>query len=220
MFRRVFCILYVILIATPVWAQAKGEQKGAQPGIFDFYVLALSWSPTYCADGGDKRNSAQCQLGVKNDFVVHGLWPQLEQGYPIDCISDEKELPKTVLETASHIFPDIRLADRQWKRHGTCTARAPADYLADIASARQQVVVPAPFKQPQSELTLASSDIEKAFMAANPGLEPTMISVACRKAELQEVRICFTKDLKGFRACPELERGSCRATSVKVPPVH
>ncbi|NBQ38398.1 MAG: ribonuclease T [Alphaproteobacteria bacterium] len=179
MIRRLLCILYVILIATPVWAQAKGEQKGAIPGRFDFYVLALSWSPTYCANGGDKRSTDQCHIGAMNDFVVHGLWPQFESGYPTECPSDEKALPKTTLEAASHIFPDIRLADHEWKRHGSCTARAPAEYLADIATARQHI-----------------------------------------EAELQEVRICFTKDLKGFRACPELEGGSCRAASVKVLPVH
>ena len=220
MIRRLLCILYVILIATPVWAQAKGEQKGAIPGRFDFYVLALSWSPTFCANGGDKRSTDQCHIGAMNDFVVHGLWPQFESGYPTECPSDEKALPKTTLEAASHIFPDIRLADHEWKRHGSCTARAPAEYLADIATARQHIAIPALFKQPKSELSLAPPDIEKAFMAANPGLEPAMISVACPKAELQEVRICFTKDLKGFRACPELEGGSCRAASVKVLPVH
>ncbi len=220
MIRRVLCILYVILIATPVWAQAKGEQRGALPGKFDFYVLALSWSPTYCANGGDKRSADQCHLGAMNDFVVHGLWPQFDSGYPTECVSDEKELPKTTLEAATRVFPDIRLADHEWKRHGTCTARAPADYLEDVGSARQHVVVPVSFKQPKSEFSVAPTDIEKAFIAANPGLEPTMISIGCPKAELQDVRICFTKDLKGFRACPELEGGSCRAPSVKVLPVH
>ena len=220
MIRRLFCILYVLLIATPVWAQAKGEQRGATPGRFDFYVLALSWSPTYCANGGDQRSADQCHLGAMNDFVVHGLWPQFESGYPTECVSEEKTLPKTALETASRIYPDLRLADREWKRHGTCTARAPTDYLADISSARQRVVIPAAFKQPKNEMAIAPADVEKAFIAANPDLEPAMISIACRKAELQEVRICFTKDLKGFRACAELETASCRAPSVKVPPVH
>ena len=220
MIRRFFCVLYVVLIATPVWAQAKGEQKGAAPGNFDFYVLALSWSPTYCANGGDKRSPDQCTMNVSNGFVVHGLWPQFEKGYPTECPSEQVDLPKTVLETALHLFPDSRLAEREWKRHGTCTARAPADYLADVATARQHVAVPALFQQPKSEALLAPADIEKAFLDANPGLAPSMISMSCARAELQDVRICFTKDLKSFRACPEVEAGSCRAKSVTMLPVH
>jgi ribonuclease T2 len=29
-------------------------------GDFDYYVLALSWSPNWCALEGDSRNSPQC----------------------------------------------------------------------------------------------------------------------------------------------------------------
>ncbi len=219
MIRRILCILYVVLIATPVWAQAKGAQKGALPGTFDFYVLALSWSPTYCANGGDKRSPDQCLSTASNGFVVHGLWPQFEHGYPTDCPSEQADVPKALLETAHRLFPDDRLAEHEWKRHGTCTARTPAEYLADVATARQQVTVPAAFQQPRSEALLAPADIENAFLESNAGLASTMISVSCVKAELQEVRICFTKDLKGFRACPDLEGGSCRAKSVSVLPV-
>jgi ribonuclease T2 len=129
-------------------------------------------------------------------------------------------LPKTTLEPALRLFPDLKLAEREWKRHGTCTARAPADYLADVASARQHVTVPTLFQRPKSEALLAPTDIEKAFLDANPGLAPSMVSISCAKAELQDVRICFTKDLKSFRACPEVEGGSCRAKSVTMLPVH
>jgi len=220
MIRRLLCILYVVLISTPVFAQAKGEQKGAAPGTFDFYVLSLSWSPTYCANGGDKRSTAQCQIGASNGFVLHGLWPQFEKGYPTECATDQKDLPKSMLETAYRLYPDDRLAEREWKRHGTCTARAPVDYLADTAGARERVKIPTVFQKPKSELSLSPSDVEKAFTEANPGLAPTMMAVSCRKAILQEVRICFTKDLKSFRACPEIDTESCRVKSVTMPPVQ
>ncbi|MFT6169429.1 MAG: ribonuclease T2, partial [Celeribacter sp.] len=38
---------------------------GERAGDFDYYVLAMSWSPTWCALEGDDRNSPQCdrQLG-------------------------------------------------------------------------------------------------------------------------------------------------------------
>jgi ribonuclease T2 len=219
MISRLFYMLCVLLIASPVWAQANGEQKGAVPGTFDFYVLALSWSPTYCANGGDKRSPDQCHSGSSNGFVIHGLWPQLDHGYPTECPSEQADLPKTTLEPALRLFPDLKLAEREWKRHGTCTARAPADYLADISTARQKVTIPAPYQRPRMEALVSPLDLQNAFIDANPGLAAGMMEVSCVKGELQEVRICFTKDLKGFRACPEVVAGSCRAKSVTMLPV-
>jgi ribonuclease T2 len=43
-----------------------------------------------------------------------------------------------------------------------------------------------------------------------------MMAVACRAGVLQEVRICFSKDLRGFQTCPELDRSGCRG-EVAVP---
>ena len=61
-------------------------QRGGTPGDFDFYVLALSWSPGFCELDGDRsRNREQCGEGAGLRFVVHGLWPQNERGYPTEC---------------------------------------------------------------------------------------------------------------------------------------
>jgi ribonuclease T2 len=51
-------------------------------GKFDYYVLALSWSPTYCASRAGRRDRQQCGTGRGYAFVVHGLWPQYEKGWP------------------------------------------------------------------------------------------------------------------------------------------
>jgi ribonuclease T2 len=69
------------------------------------------------------------------------------------------------------------------------------------------------------EALVSPLDLQNAFIDANPGLAAGMMEVSCVKGELQEVRICFTKDLKGFRACPEVVAGSCRAKSVTMLPV-
>src|SRR5262245_33662096 len=80
------CIARIVLalLAAAVMGSAALAQRG-EPGAFDYYVLALSWSPTYCADGGEERNDPQCTLGQKGRpyaFVLHGLWPQYERGWP------------------------------------------------------------------------------------------------------------------------------------------
>src|SRR5208337_982386 len=60
-FRFVFLAASVVASCAlaPMVAQAYGD-RGATPGDFDYYVLAMSWSPTYCdgreeGDGGRDR---------------------------------------------------------------------------------------------------------------------------------------------------------------------
>ena len=217
LFVSVFCVSGVV-------AAPKGEHKGAEPGAFDYYVLALSWSPGYCAVVTGTRSPDQCRAGSGLGFVTHGLWPQYESGYPIDCAGGRNELPKTALEAAHRLYPDDRLAASEWRRHGRCTGRAPEDYLTDVATAAKRVTVPPSFAgQGQgagAETEIAPEAIEKAFVAVNLGLTPAMMAVSCRAGRLQEVRICFTRDLSGFRACPDVEAGSCRAATVTVPPIR
>ena len=64
---------------------AGGADEG-EPGDFDFYVLALSWSPTWCATSEDAATArGNASEGADFGFVVHGLWPQYEAGYPEFC---------------------------------------------------------------------------------------------------------------------------------------
>ena len=68
-------------------ASAQDRRQNA-PGEFDFYVLSLSWSPSFCEEaaerGNEGRSQAQCG-GRPFSFVVHGLWPQYEHGFPDYC---------------------------------------------------------------------------------------------------------------------------------------
>lgn len=213
---RSMCVLVVWF--TSGAADAQGVKKGADPGQFDFYILALSWSPAYCADGGTKRSPDQCDITKKNGFVVHGLWPQSETGYPLSCATDFKDLPKATLEQAAGIFPDLGLANNEWRRHGSCSGLSPQAYIDLVEAAKKRVIIPDLF-DPQNmrrEERLAPADIERRFSDANPSLQSTMMSVACRKAVLREVRICFTKELKEFRACPEIDRSGCRAEQITI----
>ena len=44
------------------------------PGVFDYYLLVLSWSPTYCADVGEARRDPQCAPRHDRPFAFAGLW--------------------------------------------------------------------------------------------------------------------------------------------------
>src|SRR3954470_21102045 len=49
---------------------------------FDFYVLSLSWSPSYCEAEGADANPQQCKAARPYAFVVHGLCRHLNAGFP------------------------------------------------------------------------------------------------------------------------------------------
>lgn len=186
-------------------------------GEFDFYVLALSWSPGFCATGGNEKARAQCEPGAGKNFVVHGLWPQYEQGFPQDCGSGNRQPSRVALDAAKDLYPDERLARYEWRKHGVCAGKSPSDYFADVRRAREAITVPREFSAPRDDQTWAPVDIARAFEAANPRLRPGMSAVECKSGMLQEVRFCMTKDLREFRACPEVARRTCRAKEIRVP---
>jgi ribonuclease T2 len=198
-------------------AQAQRGERGGAPGEFDFYVLALSWSPGFCElDGGRERNREQCGEGANLRFVVHGLWPQNERGYPSDCSPAGRNASRIALDQAAGLFPSEGLARHQWRKHGTCSGSSPSDYFADTRRAREKIVIPPQLAKAERDQSWTAIDLERAFVAANPGLRSDMMSVACRRGVLQEVRICFSKDLRNFQTCQEVDRSGCRTRDITV----
>jgi len=192
--------------------------RGASvPGQFDFYVLSLSWSPGFCETTGGEKHRSQCDSGSGLGFVVHGLWPQYESGFPSDCGPAGRFPSRIALEAAKGVYPDVNLARYEWRKHGTCSGKSPTDYFADVRRARDAVDIPQPFRGASDRQTWTPIDIERAFIASNPKLRPDMMGIACRSGVLEEVRICFSRDLRDFHSCPEVSRGSCRTRELRVP---
>jgi ribonuclease T2 len=204
--------------SAPGAAAARPRPRGASvPGDFDFYVLSLSWSPGFCETGGAQKQRRQCEAGSGLGFVVHGLWPQYESGFPSDCGPAGRSPSRIAIEGAKGVYPDVNLARYEWRRHGTCSGKSPTDYFADVRRARDAIDIPPPFRAASDRQTWTPIDIERAFIAANAKLRPDMMAIACRSGVLEEVRICFSKDLREFRTCPEVSRGSCRTRELRVP---
>ncbi|WP_244406237.1 ribonuclease T2 [Methylocella silvestris] len=199
-------------------APAVYRRSANAPGDFDFYVLALSWSPGFCRTAAAERAGSQCAPGAGLGFVVHGLWPQYERGYPQNCPLGASFPSRIALQNASGVYPSESLARYEWRKHGVCSGRSPTDYCADVRRAREAVVVPPSFANPALTQTSTSIDIERAFIAANPRLRPGMIGVSCKQSVLQEVRVCLSKDLRDFHACPEISRRHCPIGQIAVPP--
>jgi ribonuclease T2 len=210
----------VALAAGLIAAPALAQQRGGAGGDFDFYVLALSWSAGFCEVEGDQKNREQCARGSGLGFTVHGLWPQNERGYPSDCGPAGRTPSRAAIDLAREVIPSEGLARHQWRKHGTCSGSSPTDYFRDVKTARDKVKIPAEFAKPDKESRWNPVDLERVFIAANPGLRADMIAVSCRRGVLDEVRVCLTKDLRGFRTCEEVDRGGCRQREIVAPAVR
>jgi len=189
--------------------------RGNASGDFDYYLLSLSWSPSFCAQGGAERSRRQCAAGANPGFVVHGLWQQYARGYPPYC--DGADLPYGALAEVRDLYPDEGLARHEWRAHGACTGKSPKNYFADVRAARDAVVIPAHLRAPREDLFLSPLDVQRAFFEANPRLRPGMMTVTCQRGVLQEARICLSRDLRAFVACPEVARRGCRSQEIAIP---
>jgi ribonuclease T2 len=190
---------------------------GGTPGDFDFYVLSLSWSPTYCATD-ERPDPVQCR--TPRGFVVHGLWPQYDGGgAPDSCPTAMPQfVPAQLLDTFADIFPTRGLAAHEWRTHGVCSGLPQSAYFSTIRRAWHAVTMPDDLRAPPaSARTSSPRAIEAAFIAANPRMTETGIAVRCERGMLDEVRICLTKQLD-FRRCPAVDRASCRDQTIRIPP--
>ena len=207
-------------IASPAPATPTARTDALPTGSgFDFYVLSLSWSPSYCEAEGEDANQQQCAAGRLYAFVVHGLWPQFERGYPEDCATQNPNVPRDMLRTLYDIMPSAGLIRYEWKKHGTCTNMAQNDYFRVLRAARDRVVIPAEFRRLDNYKTVDPKQVEGAFLQSNPGLAPDGLAVTCDKRYLREVRICMSKELS-FRSCPEVDRRACRLSKAVMPPMR
>jgi ribonuclease T2 len=206
----------VSLSAGPVLAQ---DVRQNEPGKFDFYVLSLSWSPSFCDAIGD-RAPQQTECNERPyAFVVHGLWPQYDQGFPEFCRVPAPRLDRNIVSSMLDLMPAPRLIFHGWDRHGTCSGLSARAYFETVRKARAVVKIPTDYIELKSQLTVAPGDIEQAFVKANPGLTAGAIAVSCDAQRLREVRVCLSKELK-FRDCAEVDRRACRREQVIMPPVR
>jgi ribonuclease T2 len=193
----------MVLIAAPV--QADGEKAGD----FDYYVMALSWSSNWCSLEGDARGEEQCRSGKGHNFVLHGLWPQYENGWPSYCRTTVRDPSRGESAAMADIMGGAGSAWYQWKKHGRCAGLTARDYYALERKAYGSVKIPEVFEKLTKTLEVPAEVVEAAFLEANPGLKRDMVTVTCKAGMIQEVRLCLTKDLEPRRCGADTIR-DCR----------
>jgi ribonuclease T2 len=207
----------------PVTTQDRGRNAPqGEPGKFDFYVLALSWSPSFCEVSrerySDRRPDPQC-AGRPYAFVVHGLWPQYERGFPSNCQVPSPRLSRTIVDQMLELMPSPRLVYHEWDRHGTCTGLGANGYFDTVRAARGKIVIPNEYRELAGVREVSPNEVAEAFVAANPGLRREAFAVTCDDKRLTGIRICMGKDL-AFRDCSEIARRACTRDRVVMPPMR
>ncbi|MEZ5827506.1 MAG: ribonuclease T [Hyphomicrobiales bacterium] len=214
--RRRFAAFCAALTAL-LWTSGSATAAHDTPGEFDYYVLVLGWSPTYCIIDGHDRRDKQCVAG--HDFVLHGLWPQYDKGWPLDCYVGKRPwIPREVLDGMHDIMPSTGLIIHEYSTHGTCSGLSPAQYYDAARKLYDRISMPSGFDDPAIPRHLSPEEIESEFLAVNDWLEPNMIAVTCRGPNLLDIRVCFDRDLRPRRCgANEDQARLCRAREVAVP---
>ena len=206
---RVLLLLLACLLAPPARA---GDG-------FDYYVLALSWSSSWCEATGDAREDPQCDAGRGLTFILHGLWPQYEDGgWPEDCRSRHPDATRAETAAMADLMQSPGLAWHEWKTHGRCSGLSARRYFQTARTAWEKVTIPPLFARVRRPLEVAPEALHAAFVEANPDLPPEGIVLSCGEGRLREVRICFTPTLEP-RPCGE-DVGVCPMRRVSLPPLR
>jgi ribonuclease T2 len=208
------CLAAAILLCGAADARRhRSASVEGEPGQFDYYLLTLSWSPTYCLIHPDDRSEC-ARKGY--GFVLHGLWPQFDAGgYPENCSVDTRLSPAAEA-VGREVYPSASLMRHEWQRHGTCSGLDAVDYFHTADRAFAAVRIPSNLAAPTTTVTMTSAQLAAQFRAANPSLPPSALTVACSRGELSEVRLCLGRDLS-LRSCGRGVRSSCPSSPIEVP---
>ena len=207
-------VLLLMLLPAPPAHAGGGESRD-----FDYFVLSLSWSPNWCALTGDAGQAEQCDPERGLGWILHGLWPQYERGWPEFCRSSFAPPSRAMTRAMADIMGSSGLAWYQWKKHGSCSGLAPRDYFALSRRAYERIRRPQVFRRLDRTVKLPASVVEEAFVKANPGLSPDMITITCRDGHIQEARICLNRELDPVPCGPDVAR-DCRLRDAVFAPLR
>jgi ribonuclease T2 len=218
----------LIVVLAFILAVLPGVDRAAardtrRTGDFDYFVLSLSWSPTYCESSDGVADRQQCSPGRRFAFVVHGLWPQYDSGWPEYCATGETRVPQSIIDDMLAIMPSKPLIIHEWKKHGSCAGLAMSDYFRATKMLFAKVRIPARYLSPGAAIVTTPQQLVSDFVKSNRDLTADMLSVQCGnardRARLSELRICLDRH-GNFSQCGANEDRQCRARQLVMPPVR
>jgi ribonuclease T2 len=213
--NRVLKYSFWAFLLSAALASSTRAQRGkpSQPGVFDYYLLNLSWEPEFCHSQHNAA-SEECQTGGRG-FVVHGLWPQFTDGYPEHCSNAPGPADASKY---LDFMPTTWLLRHEWTTHGTCSGLSADAYFELIRRAYTSIKIPDQLAKPSRQLSRAPSEVKRAFVDANPGLQGKDMAVSCGNNYLTAVEFCLNKDTLAPQTCGALR--DCKATVIRVAPIR
>ena len=186
------------------------SQLAAASG-FDYYLLNLSWSPEFCHGHPD---AAEC--AAHSTFVLHGLWPQNNDGgYPENCANAPGPSKSPDPSAFADIYPDPGLLQHEWRTHGVCTGLTADAFFSAARAAARSVNIPPAFNSLDHQTSMTPDEILSSFTAANPSIPRASLALSCGNNYLTAIEVCLDKTLHPI-ACGPIR--SCRANTVRIPP--
>jgi ribonuclease T2 len=218
--KRILLAGLALLLATTALARHHRSASDAPPGQFDYYLLSLSWSPAFCLES---PQSSECRGSRRYGLIVHGLWPQLDDGARIEHCDVHERVDDRVASGMLDLMPATGLIYHEWSAHGTCSGLGSTDFFALVRRARNGFTVPSSLTGTAAELNRPTQDLLAELRAANPRFPDGSLLVTCTGQDvprLREVRACLGRDLEPRRCAPDVLRAACRAPQVLIPPVR
>jgi ribonuclease T2 len=207
------------MLVAVITAPPNSARAGGTAGAFDYYVLALSWSPNWCALEGDARGSDQCDARHDHGWILHGLWPQYHRGWPSFCATRQRTPSRALTQSMADIMGTAGLAWHQWRKHGVCSGLSAAEYFTLSRMAYEAVTRPQIFRRLDRTVRLPATVVEEAFLDQNPILEPDGITITCKDGHIQEARICLSRDLSPVPCGQDVVR-DCQMRDALITPVR
>jgi ribonuclease T2 len=212
--RKSVWLLVVVMALSLCAFPSKHKKRDQGQSRFDYYLLSLSWAPNFCASHPND-NSSECKTGNHTAFVLHGLWPNANQGpSPLSC-KPASPVAANIVRHMLEYFPTKGLIQHEWEKHGTCSGLSAAQYFDKVEQAYKSIQVPQEYASFDQEQQLGVKDIEQNFAKSNNAPEGAF-RLSCHAGELLALEACLDKDLH-LQACPRTAR-ECPAEQVKLSP--
>jgi ribonuclease T2 len=193
---------------------------GARPpsGDFDYYLLSLSLSPSFCALSPRNQSTRECRTldaatFQRTPLTAHGLWPN-RIGASVNRQPQFCDGPP--FHVSGEVKADLRdtmpggegLARHEWQRHGTCSGLSPDVYfgkLVDLTRRANQTIGKAMQDTGAIGHTLRIDALLDAIRTRNPALASAIV-VSCRtprgggRALVAEIRVILDKNFNPIPA--------------------
>lgn len=193
-----FLVLLAASLASAAAAGQCGPRRGI-PGHFDYYLLSLSWAPSYCATPSGKANQQECGSSASHGFVVHGLWPQYaDGGWPQCCQGVAPVRSSPTIDKVARVMVGSNLMEHEWQKHGSCVTTQQDNYFGRIDEVATKLGL-APKLDSTGPDRISVSDLKRHWP-----VPPQAISPQCKGKRLTGIHICLDKAMTPI-ACPDAE---------------